>query len=101
LRTAKATFAPLLPNAAKDLKFTRASDSFPGGRAEGDDETSEQTARRETEEEIGHDRDRIEIIGELDSELDFHGLPRSAGRGNLRPPVNWKPQAGEVEKIAV
>ena len=85
----------------EDLKVHAGEYSFPGGRAEGDDETSEQTARRETEEEIGHDRDRIEIIGELDLNWTFTGYRVAPVAGILRPPFNWKPQAGEVEKIAV
>lgn len=38
--------------------------SFPGGKIE-DGETSEQAAKRECEEEIGVDKDRIKILGKL------------------------------------
>lgn len=41
--------------------------SFPGGRAEDDDETPVETALRECEEEIGLDRRHIEIVGALDT----------------------------------
>ena len=40
--------------------------SFPGGRMEDIDGTSEETALRETEEEIGLHRRHIDIIGRLD-----------------------------------
>ena len=40
--------------------------SFPGGRVEPDDEGPVATALRETEEEIGLDRNRVEIMGGLD-----------------------------------
>ena len=39
--------------------------AFPGGRFEPSDITLEQTALRESFEEIGTDRDKIELIGEL------------------------------------
>ena len=40
--------------------------SFPGGRVEEYDTSHEDTALRETEEEIGLPRDQIEILGRLD-----------------------------------
>ena len=39
--------------------------SFPGGRVEAHDATREETALRETEEEIGLSRERISILGRL------------------------------------
>lgn len=84
----------------EDLKVHAGEYSFPGGRAEGDDETSAQTALRETEEEIGHDRARIEVIGELDLNWTFTGYRVAPVVGILAPPFDWKPQAREVEKIA-
>jgi 8-oxo-dGTP pyrophosphatase MutT (NUDIX family) len=39
--------------------------SFPGGRVEPEDPSREITALRETEEEIGLARDRIELLGRL------------------------------------
>ena len=40
--------------------------SFPGGRVEDYDRSHEDAALRETEEEIGLPRDRIEVLGRLD-----------------------------------
>lgn len=40
--------------------------SFPGGAREPQDDTLEQTARRETEEEVGIPADAITVIGQLD-----------------------------------
>ena len=40
--------------------------SFPGGRVEPQDQGPEETALRETEEEVGLARQYIEVIGELD-----------------------------------
>lgn len=50
---------------SKDMKSQPGEVSFPGGRVEGD-ETFEETAIRETLEELLIERDAIEIIGELD-----------------------------------
>ena len=41
--------------------------SFPGGRAEAHDRDSIDTALREAEEEIGLARDRVEVVGRLDT----------------------------------
>jgi 8-oxo-dGTP pyrophosphatase MutT (NUDIX family) len=43
--------------------------SFPGGRVEGRDASAEETALRETHEEIGLARTRIELLGRL---ADYH-----------------------------
>jgi 8-oxo-dGTP pyrophosphatase MutT (NUDIX family) len=39
--------------------------SFPGGRVEAQDGSREETALRETEEEIGLSRDRVRVLGRL------------------------------------
>ena len=40
--------------------------SFPGGRVEPDDQSTTIAALREAEEEIGLDRQRVELVGQLD-----------------------------------
>ena len=47
------------------FKVTRGQVSFPGGAAETDDTCREDTALRETCEEIGIDRDQVEILGKM------------------------------------
>ena len=39
--------------------------SFPGGRAEADDEGPAATALREAEEEVGLQHDRVQVIGQM------------------------------------
>ncbi|MEQ8194845.1 MAG: CoA pyrophosphatase [Rhodospirillales bacterium] len=74
--TSAAVLIPLItrPNGLTVL-FTRRTDtlsvhagqiSFPGGRVEQQDGAPEDTALRETEEEIGLTRDSIDIFGRLD-----------------------------------
>ncbi len=73
--------------------------SLPGGRREGD-ETFEQTALRETAEELGAPADQIEIIGALGSlyvpPSDFEIYP-TVGYTSARP--QWRPDPSEVAEI--
>ena len=55
----------LLTQRARDLKHHAAQASFPGGRMEDHDETVQDTALRETHEEIGIHPRQVEIIGYL------------------------------------
>lgn len=47
--------------------------SFPGGRMDAEDSSPDDTALRESEEEIGLERDRVEIIGHLPEYLTVSG----------------------------
>jgi 8-oxo-dGTP pyrophosphatase MutT (NUDIX family) len=76
--------------------------SFPGGRVEPTDTSLEHTALRETEEEIGLQSSRIEVVGEMPDFptvasgfkiKPFIGLVRDLGTHELRLKSN------EVEKI--
>ena len=48
--------------------------SFPGGRIEAHDPDPESAALRETEEEVGLPRDRVSVIGRLDTYLTGTGF---------------------------
>jgi 8-oxo-dGTP pyrophosphatase MutT (NUDIX family) len=73
--------------------------SLPGGRREGE-ESLEQTALRETEEEVGARADGIEMLGGLaslyvpPSDFDIHPF---VGYTPVRPA--WRPQMSEVAEI--
>ncbi len=74
--------------------------SFPGGKTEKSDRDSEHTALRESEEELGIDPDKVEVIGKL-SELfipvsNFRVLP-ILGINEQKP--EFKPDPKEVKKI--
>jgi 8-oxo-dGTP pyrophosphatase MutT (NUDIX family) len=73
--------------------------SLPGGRVDGD-ETIEQAALREANEEVGLDPDAVRVLGRLSPMY----IPVS--RFNLYPIVGvvrerpeWRPHAGEVERV--
>ena len=73
--------------------------SFPGGHQEPGDETPEDAALRETEEEIGLDRDRLEIIGRLDTYITRTGFRVTPVVALVEPPFDLTPDANEVDEI--
>lgn len=73
--------------------------SFPGGRMEPYDATPEDTALRETEEEIGLGRDRIEIIGRLDTYVTRTGFRVTPVVGLVQPPFQLTPDPTEVAEV--
>jgi len=74
--------------------------SFPGGKYETSDKTFDRTALRETKEEIGVDRDKIEILGQLS---DFYIPPSNflvkvfVGYSSQRPV--YIPDKKEVQSV--
>jgi len=73
--------------------------SFPGGRVEEADADREATALRETEEETGLHRSRIEILGRL-PEYDIRtGFRVTPVVGWVEPPYELEPDSFEVEQV--
>ncbi|MGB0621755.1 MAG: NUDIX hydrolase [Myxococcota bacterium] len=73
---------------------------FPGGRADQSDATPIDTAIREAEEEIGLDPNRVEVIGRLGDYVSHSGYRVAPTIALVRPPIELRPQPGEVETIA-
>jgi 8-oxo-dGTP pyrophosphatase MutT (NUDIX family) len=73
--------------------------SFPGGRRETCDHSPEDTALRETEEEIGLPRERIEVVGRLDTYLTRTGFQVTPVVGLVRPPFAIDPDPTEVDEV--
>ena len=73
--------------------------SFPGGRVEDDDATPEDTALRETEEEIGIARVHVEVVGRLNAHDTGTGFRVMPVIGLLRPPLSPVPDPSEVAHI--
>lgn len=74
--------------------------SFPGGKVEKGDLSAEMTALREAREEVGIDRDKIEILGKLSD------LYVEVSQFSIQPFLAWADQRpdflvdfGEVEKL--
>ena len=73
--------------------------SFPGGRAEPDDPSPEVTALRETEEEIGLARDRVELLARLPLYRTRTGFRVTPIVGLVTPPLALAPDPREVEEV--
>jgi len=90
---------------ALTVLFTRRTDhlpdhagqiSFPGGRIEPGDASPEDAALRESEEEIGLDRRRVDVLGRLDEYVTRTGFTITPVVGFVRPPLDLTPAAREV-----
>ena len=73
--------------------------SFPGGRVEPSDASREDTALRETEEEIGLGRAQVEVIGRLSDYEIPSGFRITPVVGWVEPPFELKPDPFEVEAV--
>ncbi|HMT79333.1 MAG TPA: CoA pyrophosphatase [Azonexus sp.] len=73
--------------------------SFPGGRVETEDISPSHTALRETEEEIGLNRERIEIIGFLPEYRTGTGFRVTPVVALVRPPFELRPDPFEVAEV--
>ena len=61
--------------------------SFPGGGIEEDDQDAVAAALRETEEEVGLPRDRVSVVGRLDTYVTGTGFEITPIVGIVAPPV--------------
>ena len=73
--------------------------SFPGGRFEAGDGTPENTALRETEEEIGLTRAHIEVLGRLSVRETGTGYRVVPVVGVITPPFPVTPDPQEVAEV--
>nr|WP_114393403.1 CoA pyrophosphatase [Oleisolibacter albus] len=73
--------------------------SFPGGGVEPEDADAEATALRETEEEVGLPRHRVEIIGRLDTYVTRTGFRVVPVVALVRPPFILNPDPYEVADV--
>jgi 8-oxo-dGTP pyrophosphatase MutT (NUDIX family) len=73
--------------------------SFPGGRVEVDDASREETALRETEEEIGLARNHVTLLGRLPEYSIPSGFRITPVVGWVEAPFETRPDPFEVESI--
>jgi 8-oxo-dGTP pyrophosphatase MutT (NUDIX family) len=81
------------------LKHHAGQISFPGGHADPVDNSPEDTALRETEEEVGLHRRHIRIIGQLDPYITRTGFSVIPVVGLATPPFDVSPDPFEVEDV--
>ncbi|MBL4735677.1 MAG: CoA pyrophosphatase [Flavobacteriales bacterium] len=91
-------FTLILRNTYKGIHSAQVS--FPGGKVEEGDASLEKTALRETEEEIGVQRDQVKIIGALtDLYIPPSGFHVHPFIGYLEATPAFSPDTNEVSKI--
>ncbi len=74
--------------------------SFPGGAVEKDDASFMETALRETFEEVGIDKNKVDILGQLDDQLtSVSGFIIHPFVGSIPYPCKFNINPDEVEKI--
>ncbi len=73
--------------------------SFPGGRHETIDPTLEETALRETEEEIGLARHHIDLVGRIEDYYTVTGYQVTPVVGLITPPFDLQPDDHEVAEV--
>lgn len=73
--------------------------SFPGGRVDPEDQDAIATALRETEEEIGLSRERIEVMGSLPLYITGTGFQVTPVVALIHPPFDLTPDSFEVAEI--
>ncbi|MPY76480.1 MAG: CoA pyrophosphatase [Alphaproteobacteria bacterium] len=92
-------FTVLLTQRTDHLSAHAGQISFPGGRLEATDAGLEAAALRETEEEVGLMRDRIEVVGQLDLYVTRTGFEVTPVVGIVTPPFSLTPDPFEVADV--
>ena len=89
----------LLTQRSEKLRSHAGQVSFPGGKQDTQDENSLETALRETFEEIGLNKQNIEIIGTLDQILSLHYYLVTPFVGLIPENFVSIPNADEIEAV--
>ncbi len=89
----------LLTRRTEHLHHHAGQISFPGGRIEESDASPEDAALRETEEEIGLPRGRVELIGRLGLYRTGTGFEITPVVGWVTPPFDLAPDRFEVAEV--
>ncbi|GAA6188559.1 CoA pyrophosphatase [Litorivita sp. NS0012-18] len=89
----------ILTKRASHLKHHPGQIAFPGGKQEDSDADVIAAALREAEEEIGLQRDNVEVLGVLPSHETVTGFEMTPVLGRVRADFAPKPEAGEVDEV--
>jgi len=89
----------LLTKRSNRVEHHKGQVSFPGGAFHCEDQDLLTTALRETEEEIGVERDSIEILGELDQMVTLSNFRICPYVGIIPYPYPFQLSAFEVERL--
>jgi 8-oxo-dGTP pyrophosphatase MutT (NUDIX family) len=89
----------LLTKRTETVKHHKGEISFPGGMCEDEDENTLGTALRECCEEIGLDKEDVEVVGKLDDMVTLTGFVITPYVGVIPYPYKFKTNPREVAYI--
>ena len=89
----------LLNKRSEQVEHHKGEISFPGGARDSEDRDSLETALRETEEEMGINRDDITVIGEMDEVVTRSNFLINVFTGIIEYPYPFKPSAIEIAEV--
>ena len=89
----------LLNKRSDQVEHHKGEISFPGGARDPEDRDSLETALRETEEEMGINRDDITVIGEMDEVVTRSNFLINVFTGTIKYPYPFKPSAIEIAEV--
>ena len=89
----------LLNKRSDQVEHHKGEISFPGGARDPEDRDPLETALRETEEEMGINRDDITVIGEMDEVVTRSNFLINVFTGTIKYPYPFKPSAIEIAEV--
>ena len=89
----------LLNKRSDQVEHHKGEISFPGGARDPEDRDPLETALRETEEEMGINRDDITVIGEMDEVVTRSNFLMNVFTGTIKYPYPFKPSAIEIAEV--
>lgn len=92
-------FCVLLNKRSMEVEHHKGEMSFPGGARDPEDRDFEDTARRETEEEMGIARDDITILGRLDDNVTRSNFLVKVFVGTIPYPYEFQPSSVEIAEV--
>ena len=92
-------FCVLLNQRSMTVEHHKGEMSFPGGARDPEDADFEDTARRETEEEMGIARNDITILGRLDDNVTRSNFLVKVFVGTIPYPYEFNPSSHEIAEV--
>lgn len=92
-------YCVLLNKRSMTVEHHKGEMSFPGGAKDPEDTDFEDTARRETHEEMGIARDDITILGRLDDNVTRSNFLVKVFVGTIPYPYDFRPSSIEIAEV--